>query len=82
MRPVLIFGVLALFLLHQDIWFWRDDRLISGFLPVGLAYHVAYTLVVFIWMVLLVTFAWPRDLVDGQPAPGERDSEPKGAEPV
>jgi hypothetical protein len=30
--------------LHQDFWFGRDARpLVSGFLPIGLVHHAAYT---------------------------------------
>ena len=36
---------LALYALHQDVWFWRAAHpLAFGFLPVGLAYHGAYCL--------------------------------------
>jgi hypothetical protein len=37
--------VAAIYALHQDVWFWRVARpLVFGFLPIGLAYHAAYTL--------------------------------------
>ena len=32
-------GLCALVVLHQDTWFWADDRRVMG-LPVGLLYHV------------------------------------------
>ena len=36
--------VAALYVLHQDFWFWRDARpLVFGFLPIGLFYHAAFT---------------------------------------
>ena len=36
-------AALALYALHQDVWFWRTARpLVFGFLPVGLAYHAGY----------------------------------------
>ena len=44
MRPVSssAFAIAALYLLHQDVWFWRTARpLVFGFLPIGLAYHAA-----------------------------------------
>ena len=35
---------LVLYALHQDVWNWRTAHpLLFGFLPVGLAYHAAYT---------------------------------------
>ncbi|MCZ6507664.1 MAG: DUF3311 domain-containing protein [Acidobacteria bacterium] len=38
------FALLALFLLHNDLWWWNDSTLVLG-LPIGLAYHVAFCLV-------------------------------------
>jgi len=60
---LLIILVVALYLLHQDFWFWNSARpLVFGFLPIGLAYHLAYTLVVAGMMWLLVQMAWPAHL--------------------
>jgi hypothetical protein len=62
-RLPLIIAVIALYLLHQDFWFWRAAKpLILGFLPVGLFYHVVYTLVISALMWLLVRGAWPSHL--------------------
>ena len=53
----------ALYLLHQDVWFWNAARpLVFGFLPVGLFYHAVYSLVVAVLMWALVRFAWPAHL--------------------
>jgi hypothetical protein len=58
--------VAALYLLHQDIWFWRSARpVIVGILPIGLAYHVLYSIVAAGVMWLLVRYAWPSHLEDG-----------------
>src|SRR5688572_6218379 len=36
-------AITAVYLLHQDIWLWRQPRpLVFGFLPPALAYHGAY----------------------------------------
>src|SRR5690606_31714830 len=64
MKWIVLWGLPVLYLLHQDAWLWDRDDLVFGFLPVGLAYHVAYTLLVFVWMSLLVRFAWPEELTD------------------
>jgi hypothetical protein len=57
------FFLLVFFALHQDLWFWRDARpLVFGILPVGLAYHAAYTLAVSGLMAVLVRRAWPSHL--------------------
>ncbi len=67
-------AVLALYLLHQDFWFWNAARpLVFGFLPVGLFYHAAYSLVVAGLMWALVRFAWPAHL--------EADAESAGTVP-
>jgi hypothetical protein len=65
-RPLLAAAVIALYLLHQDFWFWRASApLVFGFLPIGLFYHVCYTLVISVLMWLLVKHAWPSRLEEG-----------------
>ena len=63
--------IVALYLLHQDFWFWNSSRpLMFGFLPIGLSYHLIYTLVISGVMWLLVRLAWPAHLeaeVDSAP---------------
>ena len=67
MKAFLVVVVLAVALLHQDVWFWHDKRLVFGFLPVGLAYHVAYAFLCAATLGLLVRFAWPAHLRDDEP---------------
>jgi Protein of unknown function (DUF3311) len=56
-------AVVLLYVLHQDFWFWRDARpLVLGFLPIGLFYHAAFTVVTSGVLWLLVTVAWPSHL--------------------
>jgi hypothetical protein len=65
-RWTLVLLVITLYVLHQDVWFWRQARpLIFGFMPVGLFYHVCYTMVVSLSLWLLVRYAWPQHLDDG-----------------
>ena len=53
----------ALYVLHQDIWFWRDARpLVFGFLPIGLFYHAAYTVLLVPAMGALTRLVWPAHL--------------------
>ena len=55
--------VAALYVLHQDLWFWREARpLVFGVLPVGLFYHVAFTLVTALALAGLVRLIWPSHL--------------------
>jgi hypothetical protein len=56
----------AIYALHQDIWFWRAARpLVFGFLPIGLAYHAAYTLGLSVFLWWLVKRHWPVHLTGG-----------------
>ena len=64
MKNVLLgLGVVALYALHQDIWFWDVAQpLVFGFLPVGLFYHAVYSVAIALFMILLVRVAWPAEL--------------------
>ena len=58
----------ALYALHQDVWFWREARpLVFGFLPIGLFYHIAYTVATSALMLVLVRSYWPAHLEDRSP---------------
>ena len=60
--------VLALYALHQDAWFWDDATpVVFGVLPIGLFYHVAYTVLTAIVMAVLVKTCWPRHLESDTP---------------
>jgi hypothetical protein len=62
-RLLLALLTFSLYLLHQDLWLWREARpLVFGFLPIGLAYHAAFCLAAAVLMALLVRFAWPSRL--------------------
>lgn len=62
-RILPVLTVAVLYLLHQDVWFWRSARpLAFGFLPVGLAWHAAYCVAVSLLMVWLTRVAWPAHL--------------------
>jgi hypothetical protein len=61
-RILLVVAVVALYVLHQDIWFWRSSYLVFGFIPIGLFYHGMFSVAAALLMWLLVTFAWPSHL--------------------
>jgi hypothetical protein len=82
-RVLLTAAVVALYVLHQDVWNWRTARLNIpflgirdvmpfGFIPVGLFYHACFAVAASLLMWLLVTFAWPAHL--------EREAEGEGKE--
>ena len=62
-RMLLVIAVGAVYILHQDFWFWRAAHpLIFGFIPIGLFYHACFTLAGSLVMWLLVRQAWPSHL--------------------
>jgi hypothetical protein len=70
-RGLLAVAGAALYVLHQDFWFWREARpLAFGFLPVGLFYHAVYTVAVSALLWAMVKWAWPSHLERGI-SPGE-----------
>ena len=59
---LLVLAVVVLYVLHQDIWFWRSARLVFGFIPIGLFYQGCFSVAAALLMWLLVTYAWPAHL--------------------
>ena len=59
---LLVVAVAVLYVLHQDIWFWRSSYLLFGFIPIGLFYQGCFAIAAALLMWLLVTFAWPSHL--------------------
>lgn len=52
-------AVIVLAVLHHDFWWWEDKTLVLGFLPIGLFYHVIFSLLAAGIWALAVKFAWP-----------------------
>ena len=52
----------ALIVLHHDWWFWNDGRLLFGFLPIGLGYHVLISLAAATLWGWAAWNAWPEEL--------------------
>ncbi len=68
-----------MFLLHHDFWWWNDPALVFGFLPVGLAYHLAFSVAAGALWFATVKFAWPEhveDFANAKDAPAD-SSNPK-----
>ena len=58
--------LVLLFIFHQDFWLWKNGTLVFGFIPAGLAYHMAFSLLSALAWYLAVRFAWPAELEEGQ----------------
>lgn len=69
MRWIPLLLVAAVVFLHQDTWYWRSKTLILGLLPVGLAYHIVYTLLCSMALWTLILWVWPQHLDEDESAP-------------
>ena len=70
--------VATVYLLHQDVWNWNKvEPLLFGFMPIGLAYHAAYSFGAAALMWILVKFAWPAHLENVEPYRYDNNAEDK-----
>ena len=53
--------LLSLAALHHDFWLWDDGRLLGGWLPIGLAWHVGYAFAASAVWIVIVRWAWPGE---------------------
>ena len=61
--------IAILYVLHQDVWFWRRATpLVFGALPIGLFYHAAYTVATSVALWLLTRLIWPAHLESEGPS--------------
>lgn len=69
----LLIATAALVILHQDWWDWdKVDPRMFGFLPIGLGYHLVYTVACAVLMWCFVRYLWPADLEDARPPDEEQ----------
>ena len=58
----LVWGLVVLLLIiHQDNWFWDDNTLVFGFMPIGLLYHAGISVAAATTWYLATLFAWPEE---------------------
>ena len=63
MKPIHVWILFAvLFVLHHDFWWWNDRGLVLGFMPVGLAWHVLFSIAAAGLWLLALKFAWPQHI--------------------
>ena len=51
-----------LVVLHHDFWLWQEEWLLLGFLPVGLAWHVGFSIASAALWLAAMRYAWPAEL--------------------
>ena len=59
--------IVLLVVFHQDYWQWDDGRLMFGFLPYALAYHIGVSLAAAVLWTLATKYCWPAGLDDVRP---------------
>lgn len=64
MKMIIWALVAILIIIHQDFWYWNDDTLVFGFMPIGLFYHVCISIAAGIVWSLACVFAWPEGIDD------------------
>jgi hypothetical protein len=62
MRNIVWVCFWVLFFLHQDFWYWNDPTILFGFLPIGLAWHVGFSLACAVLWIAATKYAWPEEI--------------------
>lgn len=73
-RSLIVGFFVLLFILHQDFWWKNDPTVVLGILPISLAYHVVWTLLVALGWFLVCKFCWPHALDEIPPGPQSTDT--------
>lgn len=71
MRTAVWTAFWLLFVLHQDFWWWADDTLVLGFMPVGLAWHAGFSIAAALLWLAALKFAWPAEIEEWASAPAD-----------
>ncbi len=75
-RVILWCAIVALVLLHHDFWWWNDSTLALGVLPVGLAYHMGFSIASALLWAWAVRHAWPVELEEFASRPPDTKAKP------
>ena len=68
-------AILALFVLHQDFWFWdRYEPLVFGFMPIGMAWHGLLSILTSIVCFFATKHCFPEEDTDGTSHTGGEES--------
>jgi hypothetical protein len=63
-----------LFVLHHDFWWWADDQIVLGFMPVGLAWHAGFSIAAALLWLAALKFAWPSEIEEWAAEPTDEKS--------
>ncbi len=75
-RKLVWFLVIVLAVVHYDFWYWKDDSLVMGFLPIGLFFHALFSLSAAAVWSMAVKYCWPTHLEEW--ADGGTPDDPRG----
>lgn len=70
--------IVLLVIAHHDFWWWGSGELVLGFLPIGLAYHMLFSLAAGALWVYAIFCAWPTELeawADAEQSAGDAQAE-------
>ena len=72
--------IVVLAIAHYDFWYWQDDTLVLGFMPIGLFYQAMISVLAGAGWLMVMKFAWPSDIEEWAdlPAPGSPDGAGQG----
>ncbi|MDP6110369.1 MAG: DUF3311 domain-containing protein [Planctomycetota bacterium] len=62
MKWLILILILALSILHHDVWWWTSEERIMGFIPIGLAWHAFISIAASAVWALAVFTCWPDEL--------------------
>jgi len=71
MTRVALAAFVVLFVLHHDFWYWGEERIVFEFLPIGLAYHAAFSVATAAFWLFVVRCVWPSDIEQWAEGDGE-----------
>lgn len=61
-RKLVWVAAILLAILHQDFWLWNDGTLLFGYMPIGLAYHIGFSIASGLLWAAAVVWAWPTEV--------------------
>jgi len=63
--------IVVLAVVHYDFWYWQDNTLVFGFMPIGLFYQGVISLLAGLGWFMVVKFAWPTAVEEWADLPAD-----------